>query len=32
VWGFTPLDLRVDDGPDPVTGLRRLLTRFREIP
>jgi uncharacterized Ntn-hydrolase superfamily protein len=32
VWGPTPLDLRVDDGPDPVTGLRSLVSRFRTIP
>jgi uncharacterized Ntn-hydrolase superfamily protein len=32
IWGPTPLDLRVDDGPDPVAGLRRLVARFRAIP
>ena len=32
VWGATPVDLRIDDGPDPVGGLRRLLAVYRRTP
>lgn len=32
VWGATPVDLRVDDGPDPVGDLRRLLAVYRRTP
>ena len=30
LWSHAPVDLRVDDGPDPVTELSRLLRLWRE--
>jgi uncharacterized Ntn-hydrolase superfamily protein len=31
LWGPIPVDLRVDDAPDPVTELSRLLGLFRSV-